>query len=86
MKVLLLYYFINTYFCHNATKIVTVSLIFNYDTFWPYATIIRCYAKLFTALLVSILKLKLKLELKFKLKYVTLLNLKETVSIFLLDH
>jgi hypothetical protein len=41
-------------------KIVTATLIFVH-MFRPYTVIIRCprYAKLFTALLISILKLKL---------------------------
>jgi hypothetical protein len=57
-------------------KIVTVSSIFIHDLFRPYTAIIRClrYAKLFTALLVSILKLKLKLRFKFELKQDALLN------------
>jgi hypothetical protein len=44
-------------------KIVTVTLIHIHNMFRSYTAIIRCprYAKLFTALLVSILKLKLKL-------------------------
>jgi hypothetical protein len=52
---------------HN---VVTVTLIFIRDVFRLYTAIIRCprYAKLFIALIVSILKLKLKLRLKFKLK------------------
>jgi hypothetical protein len=39
-------------------KIVTVTLIFIHDMFRPYTAIIRCphCAKLFTALLVSVLK------------------------------
>jgi hypothetical protein len=48
--------------------IVTITLIFIHDMFRPYTAIIKCplYAKLFTVLLVWILKLKL--HLKFKLK------------------
>jgi hypothetical protein len=49
-------------------KVITASLIFIYDMFRLYTAIIMCprYAKLFTALLLSILKLKLLL--KFRLK------------------
>jgi hypothetical protein len=45
------------------SKIVTVTLVFIHDMFRPYTAIIRCphYAKLFTALIISILKLKLRL-------------------------
>jgi hypothetical protein len=50
-------------------KIVTVMLIFIHYMFHQYTAIIRGprYAKLFTALLVSILKLKLQSLLKFNL-------------------
>jgi hypothetical protein len=51
-------------------KIVAVTLIFIHNMFRRFTTIIRCsrYAKLFTALLVTILKLKLELRLKSKIK------------------
>jgi hypothetical protein len=52
---------------HN---IFTVTLISIHNMFQPYTAIIRCprYAKLFTALLVSILKLKLQFQIKFQFK------------------
>jgi type IV secretory pathway TrbD component len=50
-------------------KIATVMLIFIHNMLRPHTVIIRCprYIKLFSELLVSILKLKLKLWLKFNL-------------------
>jgi hypothetical protein len=61
--------------------IVTVALVIIHDMFRPCTAIIRCprYAKLFTALFISILKLK------FNIKQIALLNLVKTVSITLLD-